>query len=325
MNRTRPIRPTAQRRVLAAVAACALVLAACSDDDDGEAVREIGDGSASASASGSASASASASGSGSAVADAAGSDAGTDDPMLVEAVAGYTSYVQGQVDQLVGDTKVFTDAIRAGDVEAAQAAYAPSREAWERIEPIASLIPELDGKVDARVDDFTGEDDPAWTGWHRLEYILWETGTIDDAAKGLADQLDTDLAVLVDAVATLDIPPAVIAVGSFELLEEAANGKLTGEEDRYSHTDMWDIAANVEGSEQAFELLEPAVEAKDPELVERIEAGFDEAEGLVDAQADGDGYVAFDEIDEAAINEMKAALAQLSEDLSLVAGVLGLE
>jgi iron uptake system component EfeO len=245
--------------------------------------------------------------------------------LLAEAVAGYTSYVQGQVDELVGDAKVFTDAVRAGDVDAAQAAYAPSRQAWERIEPIASLIPELDGKVDARVDDFTSEDDPAWTGWHRLEYILWEMGTIDDAAKEFADQLDADLAVLVDSVATLDIPPAVIAVGSFELLEEAASGKLTGEEDRYSHTDMWDIAANVEGSEQAFELLEAAVEAKDPELVERIEAGFDEAEELVEAQADGDGYVAFDQIDEAAIDEMQAALAQLSEDLSLVAGVLGLE
>ncbi|MGH9133551.1 MAG: imelysin family protein, partial [Ilumatobacteraceae bacterium] len=189
----------------------------------------------------------------------------------------------------------------------------------------AELIEELDGKVDARVDDFTGEDDPAWTGWHRLEYILWETGSIDDSAKALADQLDADLAVLVEEVAGLDIPPAVIAVGSFELLEEAANGKLTGEEDRYSHTDMWDIAANVEGSEQAFELLEPAVEEQDPELVERIEAGFDEAEELVEAQADGSGYVPFDQIDEAAINEMKAALAQLSEDLSLVAGVLGLE
>ena len=114
--------------------------------------------------------------------------------------------------------------------------------------------------------------------------------------------------MLVDSVATLDIPPAVIAVGSFELLEEAANGKLTGEEDRYSHTDMWDIAANVEGSEQAFELLEAAVEAQDPDLVERIEAGFDEAEELVAAQADGDGYVAFDEID-GRHREMKAAIA----------------
>ncbi len=305
--------------LISAALVTSLALAACGSDDDGEAVREVGTDAASGSAA------ASGSGSGSAVAEAAASSAGADDALLAEAVAGYTSYVNEQVELIVTEAKVFTDAVRAGDVEAAKAAYAPSRQAWERIEPVASLIEAIDGKVDARVDDFTSEDDPAWTGWHRLEYLLWETETIDDTAKQLADQLDADLATLQSEVATLEIPAAVIAVGSFELLEEAANGKLTGEEDRYSHTDMWDVAANVEGSKQAFEYLEAAVEAVDPELVAEIEELFAEAEAQIAAQADGDGYVSFDTIDEAEITEMQATLAHLSEELSEVAGVLGLE
>jgi iron uptake system component EfeO len=309
-----------------ALAASLLAVTACGSDDDGEAVREIGtEDSASASGSSADSGSSAASGSGSAIADAAGSDAGTDDAVLVEAVAAYESYVRTQVEQLLEDATVFTDAVRAGDVEAAQAAYAPSRQAWERIDPVASLIEELDGKLDARVDDFTDENDPAWTGWHRLEYLLWEVGTLDESATALADQMDADLLVLQEEVAALEIPPAVIAVGSMELLEEAANGKLTGEEDRYSHTDLWDIAANIDGSEQAFELLEAAVAAKDPELVEHIEAEFAEARELLEAQRDGDGYVGFDTLTEAEINEMKAVLAELAEELSEVAGVLGLE
>ena len=296
------------------------MLGACGSDDDGEAVRDVSD-----SAAGSGSVSGSGSGTGSAVADAAASGAGADDPLLVEAVAGYTAYVGEQVDQIVADTTVFTDAVRAGDVDAAKAAFAPSREAWERIEPVASLVEAIDGAVDARVDDFTSEDDPAWTGWHRLEYLLWETGTIDDAAIAFADKLDADLAILQTEVATLEIPAAVIAVGSFELLEEAANGKITGEEDRYSHTDMWDLAANVEGSKQAFEFLEPAVMVADSALVTSIEAEFAEAEALIVAQADGDGYVLYDEISEANVTALQAVLAKLAEELSEVSGVLGLE
>ena len=84
--------------------------------------------------------------------------------------------------------------MRAGDVEAAKAAYAPSRVSWERIEPIAGLVPDIDGATDSRVDDFEGVDDPNFTGWHRLEYLLWEQNTTEGGAE-FADKLDADLAI----------------------------------------------------------------------------------------------------------------------------------
>jgi iron uptake system component EfeO len=72
---------------------------------------------------------------------------------------------------------VLTDAVKADDLAAAQAAYAPSRAPWERIEPIAGLVEEIDGAVDSRVDDFAGIDDPEFSGWHRLEYLLFAQNT----------------------------------------------------------------------------------------------------------------------------------------------------
>jgi Imelysin len=120
--------------------------------------------------------------SGSGIADeVAGSS--TDNPLVTDAVAEYQSWVAEQVDLTIAATETFTDAVRAGDLEGAKAAYAPSRQGWERIEPIAGLVGEIDGAVDARVDDFEGVDDPAFTGWHRLEYLLWEQGT---TARGAA-------------------------------------------------------------------------------------------------------------------------------------------
>jgi iron uptake system component EfeO len=300
-----------RRRAVVALLACVGAFQACSDDD-GSSVRD--DTEVSAPGGGSASA----------VAGAAASADGTDDPRLVEAADAYKAYVIEQVAETVTATATFTDAVRAGDVEAAKAAYAPSRQGWERIEPAASLVEELDGKLDARVDDFTGEDDPAFTGWHRLEHQLWEVGTIDEAAKDFADRLDEDLQVLQDAVAGLDFPPAVLAVGSSELIEEAANGKLTGEEDRYSHTDLWDIAANVEGSKAAFELLKPALEEHDAELAAAIDELFSEADGQVAATRQGDGFQSFVDFEDASQDEMKATLADLSEHLSQMAGALGL-
>ena len=194
---------------------------------------------------------------------------------MADALVEYKTYVEEQIDATIAATTEFTDAVRAGDVEAAQELYAPSRQGWEAIEPVAGLVEEIDGAVDARVDDFEGEDDPAFTGWHRIEYILWELNTTDGAAE-FADQLDADLQTLQTEVAAMDIPPAALVVGASELIEEVSTGKITGEEDRYSHTDLWDFAANVEGSEVGVELLAPALEEADPELLADIQANFEE-------------------------------------------------
>jgi iron uptake system component EfeO len=353
-----------RHRFLAALVPVALVLGACGDDDGAD-VRNIGDecgGSASASGSASGAASGSeasgsgtsetteASGSGSGSASASGSASGgsascpsgsgsasgsgisgevegssTDNPLVEDAVVAYTAYVNEQVDATIAATTTFTDAVRAGDVAAAKAAYAPSRQGWESIEPIAGLVEEIDGKVDARVDDFENEQDPEFTGWHRLEYILFSQNTTEGAAP-FADQLDADLQTLKTELAEIEIPPAALAVGSSELIEEVSTGKITGEEDRYSGTDLWDFAANVEGSEEAFTLLTAAVEAEDPELVAEIEAQFAELETQLGAYSDGaGGYQPYSSLTEGDKAAMQTTLAGLSENLATVAGVLGLE
>jgi iron uptake system component EfeO len=338
--------------------ALATIGAACGDDDGAD-VRSFGDCGGSGSASGSASASASASSGGAATeSGSAGSDSGsascpsgsgsgsgsgsesgagsgsgiadeiegssTENPLVNDAVAEYQAWVAEQVDLTIAATKGFTDAVRAGDLDGAKAAYAPSRQGWERIEPIAGLVEDIDGAVDARVDDFEGVDDPAFTGWHRLEYLLWEQGTTDGGVP-FADQLDADLQTLRTELQAMEIPPAALAVGSAELIEEVSTGKITGEEDRYSGTDLWDFAANVEGAERGFELLEPAIEAEDAELVATIEGLFDELDGQLGAYRDGDGYQPYGALTDNDKTEMQTTLAELSENLATVAGVLGLE
>jgi iron uptake system component EfeO len=358
---------TARHRAAAALLGALLVLAAVScGDDDGAGVRDLGatedsaDGSASASGSGSGSASApagsaasgsgsasapagsaaSGSGSASAPADSAASGSGsatgiaagsvaqeTDNPLVAEAVEGYRAYLVEQVEALQQATTTFTDAVRAGDIEAAQAAFPLSRRSWERIEPIAGLVEDIDTAVDAREDDFSGPTDESFTGWHRLEYLLWEAGDVSEAGP-IADQLDADLQRLADEVPSLELPPGVLTVGAQELIEEVAapNGKLSGEEDRYSGTDLYDVQANVEGAEALVELLAPALEEADPELLAQIREQFATLhQHLGELGSFEDGFVPYDEVTEEQKTQLAADLAALAESLSMLNGTLGLD
>lgn len=252
----------------------------------------------------------------------------TDNALITVAVEGYRGYVQTQIAELQAEVEAFADAVRAGDVAAAQAAYPASRRPWERIEPIAGLIEDIDGAVDAREDDFDGPEDAAFTGWHKLEWYLWEQpGEIADAAP-FADRLEADLQTLADSAGTLELPPGVLTVGAQELIEEVASpdGKLSGEEDRYSGTDLYDFQANVEGSQALVELLRPALEEADAELLGTIDGLFTELNGqLAELGSFEEGYPHYSEVTDAQKTQFSATLGELAESLSLLNGTLGLD
>jgi iron uptake system component EfeO len=240
-------------------------------------------------------------------------------------VADYKTWVVAEVAGLVNDTSKFTDAVRAGDVPEAKKQFAPSRVRWERIEPIAGLVEKIDGAVDARVDDFEGVTDPEFTGWHRLEYHLWEKNSTA-GTKAFADKLDKDIASLDNQIKGLEFPPAAVALGPAELIEEVSEGKITGEEDRYSHTDLWDFDANVDGSKKLYELLTPALQAKDAALTAEIAAGFAAVDKSLSAYANPDGsFDSYTALKAADKTRMQAELAGLSEKLARIPGVLGLK
>jgi iron uptake system component EfeO len=259
-------------------------------------------------------------------------------PLTETAAEEYKAYATAQIDELVGVVKTFTDAVRANNLQAAQDAFAPSRLPWERIEPLAGLVEEIDGKVDARVDDFAGVDDPEFTGWHRLEYLLFEKNTTEGGAP-FADQLDKDVATLKEQFATVEVKPVDVSTGAAELIEEVSEGKITGEEDRYSKTDLWDFDANLQGSQAAIDKLTPALEQTDAALLGKIDAGFTQIFDTMRPLRRGDGWVLFcpenDQypsarcpevtVDPATVDKLKAELAGLSENLSQVSGVLKLQ
>ena len=150
----------------------------------------------------------------------------------------------------------------------AKALFPIARTYWERIEPVAEIFGDLDPKIDGREEVI--EEGMEFTGFHRIEKDLWVTGDISKSGP-MADQLMADVKEIVAKANAEKLSPLQLANGAKELLDEVATGKITGEEDRYSHTDLWDFNANVEGSKAAIAALRPVLEERDPALVKTLD------------------------------------------------------
>jgi iron uptake system component EfeO len=235
---------------------------------------------------------------------------------LTTATSGYAAYVEDQTAQLVCATTVFVAALKAGDTDRAKALYASTRVFYERIEPVAESFGDLDPQIDAREGDVP----PAqWGGFHRIEQILWTTGTTAGTGP-YATKLLADVTKLDTLVQSATYQPAQLANGATELLDEVAKSKITGEEERYSRTDLVDFQANVEGSKQAFVLLVPALTATDPELGTTVTERFAALEALLARHRSGDGFVPYTALTEDQVRALAQSVDALAEPLSQVAG-----
>lgn len=255
---------------------------------------------------------------------------------LAAAEAAYLDYVTGEVSALVARTQAFVEAYTAGDDDTARALYAPTRVHWERIEPVAESFGDLDPLLDAREADLA--DGEEWSGWHLIEKDLWPPAAAqDDGAAytpltadqrtAAADRLVTLTGELHDRVSADDFSFAAfqIANGAKELLDEVATGKVTGEEEIWSHTDLWDFQANVEGARTAYEGLRPVAEQADPALVTELDTRFDALLALLAAHGSIEtGFTTYDALSADEVTALAAAVDAVAEPLShLTATVVG--
>ncbi|MEP7457537.1 iron uptake system protein EfeO [Phyllobacterium sp. SB3] len=243
---------------------------------------------------------------------------------LVGPIADYKIYVSENLEKLVADTKVFTDAVKAGDVDKAKSLFGSTRMSYEAIEPIAELFSDLDGSIDSRADDHEkAEKDPEFTGFHRIEYGLFAENSTKDLAP-FADKLMADVTELNKRITELTLPPEKVVGGAAALMEEVAATKISGEEDRYSHTDLWDFKANFDGSRKIFDLVRPLIEKTDGEFITKVSGNFDKVDVTLSKYKKGDGYELYDKLTEDDRAVLAAAVNTLAEDLSTLRGKLGL-
>jgi iron uptake system component EfeO len=251
---------------------------------------------------------------------------GNDVELVEQANRAYQAYVKDQTEQLVTKTADFVGLYKAGKDDEARALYAPARMHWERIETVAESFGDLDPKMDIREADL--EPGQEFTGWHRIEKDLWPARAknyrpLDEVGRAkYADNLLANTKTLYDKTRNLTFTADQIANGSRGLLDEVATGKVTGEEEYWSRTDLWDFQANVEGARVAFDGLRPLLQNKDPELDTKIDTTFKALQGLLDRHRVGDGFKTYDQLSAAEVKQLSDAVNALSEPLSKLAAAV---
>jgi iron uptake system component EfeO len=237
-------------------------------------------------------------------------------PEVEKAIANYRDYLVENADELTARTRPFVAAVEAGDIAKAKQLYPEPRVDYERIEPVAESFGDLDPRIDARENDVKPSE---FGGFHRLEKALWEEGSLR-GMKPVAEGLLADVEELEAKVHGVSLQAVQIANGANELLTEVSTSKITGEEERYSHIDLVDFKANVEGSQVAFEAVAPLMEAKEPKLVKEIEADFASVYAALKPYETKEwpGFVLYGDLNKADTRKLAQVIDALAEKLSQV-------
>ena len=230
----------------------------------------------------------------------------------------YKKYVEGQIDMLLKDTENFAQLLKTGKLDEAKKVYPLIRMAYERSEPIAESFGESDIKIDYRLVDFKEEfkNEEGWKGFHRIEKILWEQNTTKGTEK-YADDLVNDIKELKAKIATIEVTPDLMVTGAIDLLNEVSTQKITGEEEVFSHTDLYDFRANIEGAQKIFELFRTKLEQKDAKLVTTLDTEFKAVNALLDKyMTDDKHYKLYTELTKEDTKALAEAVTKLGEPLS---------
>ena len=230
----------------------------------------------------------------------------------------YKKYVEGQIDMLLKDTETFAQLLKTGKLDKAKKVYPLIRMAYERSEPIAESFGESDIKIDYRLVDFKEEfkNEEGWKGFHRIEKILWEQNTTKGTEK-YAEDLVNDIKELKAKIATIEVTPDLMVTGAIDLLNEVSTQKITGEEEVFSHTDLYDFRANIEGAQKIFELFRPKLEQKDAKLVTTLDTEFKAVNALLDKyMTDDKNYKLYTELKPEDTKALAEAVTKLGEPLS---------
>lgn len=247
----------------------------------------------------------------------------SENKQVAQAVENYLGYVQDQSGALVTATQKFAAAYAGGDDASARAQYASARSFYERIEPTAEQFGDIDPALDLREADLAQGQE--WTGWHRIEKDLWPPAgytPADPATRTkLADTLLADTQRLYDLVHAKDFTLTIdqISNGAIGLMEEVASSKITGEEEAFSHTDLQDFQANLEGAQVAYGVVRDIAAKKGSsgtDVVKKLDAEFATVAATLARYRSGDGFVSYTELSTAQVKELSDQVNALSEPLS---------
>jgi iron uptake system component EfeO len=240
-------------------------------------------------------------------------------PVAADSVSTYRAYLQTNADLLVQRTTPFVNAVVAGKLAEARVLYLAAHQVYAQMEPVAESFGDLDPAINALETDVPAGG--TFSGFHRLERALWQAKSLAGMAP-IAKKLQADVVKLQALVPTVDLDPATIANGAAAVLADVSASKLAGLEDRYSHTDLWDVEGNVVGAQAAYSAIRPLVVPRAATLASTIDSGFEAILAALKPFQKGTGYVLFTVLTPADTQALSAPIDAIADPLSQVAAIV---
>jgi len=234
-------------------------------------------------------------------------------------------YLATQGSALIKAVTALNQAITSGDLAQAQALYLPARAAYQRLAPAAQRLAELDNSINARADYFEKrEQDPAFVGFHRVEYALFQQRSLD-GLNPVAERLLADVTTLKQQLLAQSLPPEQLVSIVVRNLNTLADVRAaSGEEERYSHADLGGFAGNLETAHKVVELLRPMLSKSAPELLPKIDAALSDFDSVLNSFKAKDGYATYDTVSGAQRKQIADKAQALADALDGIDPALGL-
>ena len=235
----------------------------------------------------------------------------------------YKVYLTLESKAAVDAAKALAEAIHAGNLDQARQLYQQARTPFKHIEPVAYRMSDLEHAIDATADYLEKrEDDPEFSGFHRIEYGLFDQSSLDGLAP-IADRLVADMTLLSARMKALTLNPSMLIALPGDMADHLLQGRIEKGENHYAHTDLADLDASLAGIEKLAGLLQAVASGVDPKLADEIQSSVTGARSTLEGLKIGNDYPAYDQIDKPDRDRIANAFRNLADVFSKLGSQIG--
>lgn len=237
----------------------------------------------------------------------------------------YKVFLTLQSNAMIKGAQALQVAINTGDLAGARQAYMQTRAAYNRTEVTSGRFADLAARINPLAAYLEHrEADPAFTGFHRIEYGLWQENNTQ-GLEPVARQLSQDLTELQKRVRTVKLTPDMLVRNTVNFLNQQAENAVVSENNTYSALDLADFKSRLDGVTKIISLLQPLGEKPAATDTEKVMSDLAALQSDL-AALSADALQSHDaEITPSVRKKLADATKQLAGSINQLTTVIGLE
>lgn len=231
----------------------------------------------------------------------------------------YQAYAEAGLKVLARETATLAADVRAGDFTAAKKDWLTAHLQYQTLGAAYGTFGDYDGEIDGDANA-AGVNSPDWTGFYRLEYGLWH-GQSAKELMPVAATLDKNVKALLAWWPKQQIPLSDVGLRTHEVLENALQFQLTGNDDYGSGTTLATTLANIQGTRYLLSLLHPLLAPRYAGLP-AVYSGLDRLQSLIEKEHRPNGmWVPVSALPASARQAIDAACGAVLQSLAPIASI----